>query len=118
MIDVIAIRPDNMPRTAILIKSNVDFDTDSESHFWVIETRVIDLTDHEQVAIQFFREMVLQGNNPDPDCHQLIVIGGDRVIKQLEHVTGDLLNISVERVPFTVWIPTPPSNPQWGAKKL
>lgn len=80
-----------------------------------VEIRQYDMNVHEQCAIQFVREMVMQGRTPEPDRQRIIVIGGDMLVTTLEDAKEP---IPVSRVPFTVWVPVPPPpTPQWSVKE-
>jgi hypothetical protein len=87
---------------------------DTMDNIKFVELRAYDMKDHEQCAIQFVRELVIQGRPPDPYRQRIIVIGGDSNINPLEGGGG----IVVERVPFTVWEPVAPEKPQWRAKRV
>lgn len=109
-----------MPKRYVLLveaddeDENIIAQEDVLDHINIRDLRTYDMSDHEQCAIQFVRELVLQGRPPDPERAILIVIGGDSTVTRLEGT--DAMN--VERVPFTVWMPVAPEQPMWRAKKI
>lgn len=105
-----------MGRIAILIEVDEDDEGFRNIDFLKIkEVRSYEMHDHEQCAIQFVREMVMQGRTPDPDREAIVVIGGDVTTMALE---GTKNPIPVDRVPHTVWAAVPPQEPMWRAMKL
>lgn len=106
-----------MSRVVLLVgvDPNCDWDGVTIEDFNVIDMRQYDMTDHEQCAVQFIRELVMQGKTPDPETERLIVIGGEMTVNTLE---GTQEPMPVSRVPYTIWAAVPPKMPQWGAKKL
>jgi hypothetical protein len=78
----------------------------------VVEMRSYDMTDHEQCALQFTRERAMQGSPLDQDHHRLVVIGGDSKVDPLDGLPEGTV-LPVERVPYTIWRPIPPTQPTW-----
>lgn len=98
-------------RYALLIQLDSELDPDEYdiNDVDIVELRAYDMKDHEQVAIQFTRELVIQGRNPDPLVQRIVVIGGDSEVTVL-----DGTDMPVERVSLTVWEPVPPPpTPMW-----
>lgn len=83
------------------------------------EVRSYDMKDEEQCAIQFVREMVMQGRSPDPESQRLVVIGGSRVVTANAVADDSSRTFPIENVPFRVFIPVaPPPTPTWGVNEV
>lgn len=110
-------------RICLLIEFNGNYDDVEDLSIDSVvfrEVRMYDMSDPEQCAIQFVRELVACGEPPDPDRHRIVVIGGDSVTTALNPVptSPEGGNWPVTKIPFSVWIPEPPAKPEWRAKKV
>jgi hypothetical protein len=106
-----------MPRRFVLLLeldiNSMDDDGACIDDFKVVEMRSYDMTDHEQCALQFTRERAMQGSPLSCDYHRLVVIGGDSKVEPLDNLPQGTSCVPVERVPYTIWRPVPPTQPMW-----
>lgn len=107
-----------MSRTVLLVEVEGEMwdQVDEMECVKFVELRQYDMKDPEQCAIQFVREMIIQGRTPDPETQRLVVIGGDMLVKTLADAPTPM---PVTEVPFSVWVPVPPPpTPLWTARKV
>jgi hypothetical protein len=112
------VKGDPMSRTVLLVEVEGEMwdQVDEMECVKFVELRQYDMKDPEQCAIQFVREMIIQGRTPDPETQRLVVIGGDMLVKTLADAPTPM---PVTEVPFSVWVPVPPPpTPLWTARKV